>query len=183
MRLLRDLYVFVGKGNAGVADECQLDGSVVIVINAIALPWNDSLHEHEPRQRLARHHVEIMLRFGEMHVNTPGYMTRLLASSVSAMEAEEDSLLQIVRVIIKVVVIFIHIEFVVVKISSSESISVQQLVIIVITIKYTSNARIQLPKLVLIQLASGMVTSLLYLLISILILIWRDSILKVTVYS
>ena len=142
------------------------------MVHAIAFSWNDSLHKHEPRQCLARHHVEIVLRFGEMHVNTSRPMAQLLSRSVSEMVGEYKGLLQIVRVIIKVVIIFIHIEFIIVKVSISEVLSVKQLVIIVITVKYTSNARVQLTKFIFIQFTSAMTTPLLFLLISILILIW-----------
>ena len=99
-------------------------------------------------------------------------MAQLLSRSVSEMVGEYKGLLQIVRVIIKVVIIFIHIEFIIVKVSISEVLSVKQLVIIVITVKYTSNARVQLTKFIFIQFTSAMTTPLLFLLISILILIW-----------
>ena len=99
-------------------------------------------------------------------------MAQLLSRSVSEMVGEYKGLLQIVRVIIKVVIIFIHIEFIIVKVSISEVLSVKQLVIIVITVKYTSNACVQLTKFIFIQFTSAMTTPLLFLLISILILIW-----------
>ena len=113
-----------------------------------------------------------MLRFGEMDMDTARSMARLLSRTVSEMREELKKILQIVRVIIKVVVVFVDIEFVIVEISICEFRSTELLVIIIITIKYTSNARIQFTKLVFIQLTSEMIIRSQYLLISILILFW-----------